>query len=139
LAVADVYQAMSEPRPHRPAHSPADVARELKTEVRLGRLDAEAVEAVLAVASRRAVRRRANVAGLTSRELDVLRLAARGLANREIAQILTITPKTVGNHIEHIYTKIGETNRAGAALFAMRHGLVTGDDPFVQPGLGYLR
>ena len=65
--------------------------------------------------------------GLTSRELDVLRLAARGLSNRDIAHLLTITPKTVGNHIEHIYTKIGETNRAGAALFAMRNGLVTSD------------
>ena len=57
----------------------------------------------------------------------MLRLAARGLSNREIAQRLTITPKTVGNHIEHIYTKIGETSRAGAALFAMRNGLMTAD------------
>ena len=70
---------------------------------------------------------RPNVGGLTSRELDVLRLAARGLSNRDIAHLLTITPKTVGNHIEHIYTKIDETNRAGAALFAMRNGLVTSD------------
>jgi HD-GYP domain-containing protein (c-di-GMP phosphodiesterase class II) len=124
LAAADAYQAMIEPRPHRPARSPTDAARELNAEVRLSRLDADAVEAVLATAGQPVRRRRANVAGLTSRELDVLRHAARGLSNREIAHLLTITPKTVGNHIEHIYTKIGETNRAGAALFAMRNGVV---------------
>jgi HD-GYP domain-containing protein (c-di-GMP phosphodiesterase class II) len=128
LAAADAYQAMIEPRPHRTAFSPADAAEELNTEVRLGRLDAHAVEAVLVTSGQPIRRRRANVAGLTTRELDVLRLAARGLSNREIAQALTITPKTAGNHIEHIYTKIGETNRAGAALYAMRNGLVTPDE-----------
>ena len=127
LAVADAYQAMIEPRPHRAARSPAKAARELQAEVRVGRLDGDAVEAVLAASGQPTQRRRANVGGLTSRELDVLRLAARGLSNRDIAHLLTITPKTVGNHIEHIYTKIGETNRAGAALFAMRNGLVTSD------------
>jgi len=127
LAGADAYQAMIEPRPHRAALSPADAARELQAEVRVGRLDADAVEAVLAASGQPTQRRRANVGGLTSRELDVLRLAARGLSNRDIAHLLTITPKTVGNHIEHIYTKIDETNRAGAALFAMRNGLVTSD------------
>jgi DNA-binding NarL/FixJ family response regulator len=69
-------------------------------------------------------RRRADVAGLTNREVDVLCLVARGLSNKEIATRLVVTPKTVGNHIEHIYTKIDVTNRAGAALFAMRHGLL---------------
>lgn len=128
LAVADAYQAMIEPRPHRGALSPSDAARELKGEVRLGRFDAEAVEAILTTAGHTTRRRRTNVAGLTARELQVLRLAARGLSNREIGQRLTITPKTVGNHIEHIYTKIGETSRAGAALFAMRNGLMTEDE-----------
>jgi HD-GYP domain-containing protein (c-di-GMP phosphodiesterase class II) len=128
LAVADAYQAMIEPRPHRRALSSADAAHELRAEVRLGRLDAEAVEAILATAGHTGRHRRTNVAALTSRELEVLRLAARGLSNREIGQRLTITPKTVGNHIEHIYTKIGETSRAGAALFAMRNGLMTADE-----------
>ena len=89
-----------------------------------GRLDADAVAAVLAAAGHRvsatAYRR---LAGLTNREVEVLRLVARGLSNKEIAARLVVTPKTVGNHIEHIYTKIG-VNRAGAALFAMRHGLL---------------
>ena len=63
-------------------------------------------------------------AGLTAREVDVLRLLARGLPNKEIAKRLVITPKTVGNHVEHIYAKIGASNRAGAGLFALRHGLL---------------
>lgn len=124
LAAADCYQSMIEPRPHRAARPAAEAARELRDEVRAGRLDAAAVEAVLGAAGHGTRRKRTNVAGLTSRELEVLRLAARGMSNKEIAKRLVVTPKTVGNHIEHVYTKIGETNRAGAALFAMRNGLI---------------
>lgn len=124
LAAADAYQTMIEPGPHRGALSSREAADQLRHEVRLGRLDGDSVEAILATAGHPARRLRTNVAALTSREIDVLRLAARGLSNREIAQQLTIAPKTVGNHIEHIYTKIGETTRAGAALFAMRNGLM---------------
>ncbi len=54
----------------------------------------------------------------------MLRLAARGYSNKEIAAQLVISPKTAGNHIEHIYTKIGASNRAEASLFAMRSGLL---------------
>jgi DNA-binding CsgD family transcriptional regulator len=59
----------------------------------------------------------------------VLRLAARGLPTREIAQRLVMSPKTASNHIEHIYAKIGATNRAAASLFAVRHGLLPEDEP----------
>jgi DNA-binding CsgD family transcriptional regulator len=76
------------------------------------------------VAGHRTARRHTNLAGLTDREIEVLRLAARGRSNKEIAEHLIVTPKTVGNHIEHIYAKIGVVNRAGAALFAMRNGLI---------------
>jgi HD-GYP domain-containing protein (c-di-GMP phosphodiesterase class II) len=124
LGAADAYQAMREPRPHRPARSPEEAAAELRAEVRAGRLDAEAVEAVLGAAGHRVARRRGGPAGLTAREVDVLRLLARGLSNKEIAQILVITPKTVGNHVEHIYSKIDASTRAAAGLFAMRHGLL---------------
>jgi DNA-binding CsgD family transcriptional regulator len=124
LAAADSYQAMLESRPHRPARTAEDAARELHDDVTAGRLDPAAVGAVRVAAGHRARRRQVNVAGLTGREVDVLRLAAQGMSNREIARQLVVTPKTVGNHIEHIYTKIGETTRAGAALFAMRNGLV---------------
>jgi DNA-binding NarL/FixJ family response regulator len=54
----------------------------------------------------------------------VLRLLARGLTNREIATRLVIQPKTVGNHVEHLYAKIDASTRAAASLFAMRHGLL---------------
>lgn len=64
---------------------------------------------------------------MTAREIEVLRLAARGLSNKEIAARLVISPKTVGNHVEHIYSKIGVTSRAGAGLFAMQHGLLPED------------
>ena len=63
-------------------------------------------------------------AGLTVREIDVLRLLARGLSTKEIAQRLVVSPKTASNHIEHIYSKIGVSNRVAASLYAMEHGLV---------------
>src|SRR4051812_9328241 len=124
LGAADAYQAMREPRPHRPQRSADEAAAELRGEVRAGRLDGEAVEAVLGAAGHRVTRRRAGPAGLTAREVDVLRLLSRGLSNKEIAQVLVITPKTVGNHVEHIYSKIDASSRASASLFAMRHGLL---------------
>jgi HD-GYP domain-containing protein (c-di-GMP phosphodiesterase class II) len=124
LAAADAYQAMREPRPHRAERSAGDAAAELRTDVKAGRLDAEAVEAVLGAAGHRVPRRRGGPAGLTPREVEVLRLAARGLSNKEIAERLVISPKTVGNHIEHIYTKIDASTRAAASLFAMQHGLL---------------
>jgi DNA-binding NarL/FixJ family response regulator len=124
LGAADAYQAMREPRPYRPARTAAEAAAELRSDVRAGRLESDAVEAVLTAAGHRVVRRREGPAGLTSREVDVLRLLARGYSNKAIAGELVITSKTAGNHIEHIYTKIGASNRACASLFAMRHGLL---------------
>jgi DNA-binding CsgD family transcriptional regulator len=85
---------------------------------------ADAVEAVLSAAGHRAGRRAGSVAGLTAREVEVLRLAARGLSTRQIAQRLVMSPKTAGNHIEHIYAKIGVGSRAAASLFAVQHGLL---------------
>ncbi|HET7568928.1 MAG TPA: HD domain-containing phosphohydrolase [Gaiellaceae bacterium] len=83
LAAADSYRAMTEPRPHRPAHAPEQAAQELRAEARAGRLDAEAVEAVVEAAGGTPRKRRANPQGLTNRELDVLRLLARGLATKQ--------------------------------------------------------
>jgi HD-GYP domain-containing protein (c-di-GMP phosphodiesterase class II) len=124
LAAADAYQAMREPRPHRPQRSAEYAAAELRADAVAGRLDGEIVEAVLGAAGHRVVRRREGPAGLTVREVEVLRLAARRLSNKEIAERLVISPKTVGNHIEHIYAKIGTSSRSGASLFAMQHGLL---------------
>jgi HD-GYP domain-containing protein (c-di-GMP phosphodiesterase class II) len=124
LGAADAYQAMREPRPYRPALPAGEAAAQLSEGVRAGRLGAEAVEAVLSAAGHRVLRRRAGPGGLTPREVEVLRLVARGFSNKEIAQRLVIAPKTVGNHVEHIYAKIGAQTRAAASLFAMRHGLL---------------
>ncbi len=129
LAVADTYQAMTEPRPHRPARRPEQAAEELRREVRAGLLDDTAVNAVLEAAGHR-VRRtlRAAVAGLSEREIEVLRLVARGHSMRAIAARLVVSEKTVDNHIQHIYNKAGVSTRAGATLFAMEHDLL-GEDP----------
>jgi HD-GYP domain-containing protein (c-di-GMP phosphodiesterase class II) len=129
LGAADVYHAMLELRPHRPARTAEFAAGELRREVGAGRLDGDAVDAVLRAAGHRVARRRTWPAELTSREVDVLRLIARGFSNKEIADRLIISPKTAGNHVEHIYTKIGASNRARAALFAMRHGLMAEPSP----------
>ena len=66
-----------------------------------------------------------NPAGLTDREVEVLRLIARGRVNKQVAATLGISAKTVGHHVEHIYAKVGVTTRAGATLFAMEHGLLS--------------
>jgi HD-GYP domain-containing protein (c-di-GMP phosphodiesterase class II) len=120
LEAANAYQAMREPRPHREALSADRAASELRS----GGFDRDAVEAVLAAAGHRVARRREGPAGLTPREVEVLRLLARGLSNKEIAQRLSISPKTVGNHAEHIYAKIDAQSRAAAAFFAMQQGLL---------------
>jgi len=125
LAASDAYRSMREPRPYRESLTDEEAATELRSEVTAGRLDGDAVDAVLAVAGHRVPRRRDAAAGLTTREVEVLRLVARGLTNKAIAQQLVISPKTAGNHVEHIYTKIGASNRAAASLFAMQQGLLT--------------
>jgi HD-GYP domain-containing protein (c-di-GMP phosphodiesterase class II) len=124
LAAADIYHAMTEPRPHRPALDAETAATALRAGVRSGRLDGDAVNAVLRAAGHRAPARREGPAGLTAREVEVLALLARGLANKEIARRLGITPKTVSNHLEHVYTKLDVGSRAAATLYATQHGLV---------------
>jgi HD-GYP domain-containing protein (c-di-GMP phosphodiesterase class II) len=124
LAVADAYHAMTELRPYRYELAPDVAATELRTEVRAGRLDGDAVNAVLAAAGHRAPARRDWPGGLTAREAEVLALLARGHSNKEIAKQLFVTPKTVSSHVEHIYAKLGVSSRARATHFAIRHGLV---------------
>ena len=123
LAAADLYQSMCEARPHRRALATDDAAHQVRDEVRSGRLDAEAAEAVLAATGHRR-RRPSAPADLTQREVEVLRLIARGRTSAEAARELGIQTKTITTHIEHIYTKIGASNRSVATLFAMQHGLV---------------
>jgi HD-GYP domain-containing protein (c-di-GMP phosphodiesterase class II) len=124
LAAADAFHAMTEPRPYRAAMSPEEAAAALRAQARAGCLDGDAVEWVVAGASGQRVRRREHVAGLTARELEVLRLLARGRTIKEIASDLVITPKTADSHVQHVYRKIGVSTRAAATVFAMRHDLV---------------
>ena len=129
LAAAEAYQGMIEDRPHRKALSVERAAGELKREVRSGRLDGECADAVLAAAGHAvALARKRPPAGLTEREIEVLRLVARGGSMKEVGRALGISPKTVDNHIQHIYPKIEVKTRAGAVLFAIEHGIVGAND-----------
>ncbi|HEX9122824.1 MAG TPA: HD domain-containing phosphohydrolase [Actinomycetota bacterium] len=129
LAAADAFQAMSEPRPHRPALSSKAATDALWADVRAGRLAADAVDAVLVAAGQRRAKRRTGPAGLTPREVEVLVLIARGASNKQVARALGITTKTAGTHIERIYTKIGASTRSTATLFAMQQGLLDSLEP----------
>ncbi len=62
--------------------------------------------------------------GLTVREIEILKLAASGLANKQIAFRLTISEKTVRNHVSNMYDKLGIYDRSQAVLYAVRKGLV---------------
>jgi DNA-binding NarL/FixJ family response regulator len=115
---------MIEDRPHRRGIAPGRAADRLEAEAHVGRFDADAVSAVIeAVGLRRPVRR-SRPADLTDRQAEVLRLVSRGLSNAEIAERLVLSRRTVEHHVQDIYLKIGAATRAGAAMFAMQHGLL---------------
>jgi HD-GYP domain-containing protein (c-di-GMP phosphodiesterase class II)/DNA-binding CsgD family transcriptional regulator len=122
LAAADVFAALTADRPHRPAF--AEGAAALMLEAQSG-LDGDAVACVLVAAEQRVAPPPLRWPGdLTDREVEVLRLIARGRSNREVAERLFISVKTVGRHVENVYAKIGVSSRAAAAVFAMEHRLL---------------
>ena len=129
LAAADIYVALTAERADRPPFSGEHAATELRQLASQGVLEHRATHAVLSAAGHggpdapRSPRPQ-NPGGLSRREVDVLRLAARGLRTREIADRLYISPKTADHHIQHIYNKIGVSTRAAAALWAMQHAVV---------------
>lgn len=129
LAAACAYRAMTEPRPFRPPLTAKQATAELRADVRAGRLDTGPVDAILAAAGQSPSKRRAGAAGLTPREIEVLGLIARGASARQAAELLAITPKTAGTHIERIYAKTGASTRATVTLFAMQHGLLDSLEP----------
>jgi DNA-binding CsgD family transcriptional regulator len=127
LVAAEVYQSMTEERSWRPRFEPANAAGELRREVSTGKLDWRAVDAVLTAAGHRSKPSRAArgwPSGLTDREVDVLRLLARGHSNKQIAGALHISEATVHTHLINVYGKISVNTRAGATLFALEHDLV---------------
>lgn len=123
LAAADALHAMTEPRPHRAALSPEQAENTLVEEARGGRLDPDAVVAVLEALGRRPPKLE-RPGGLTQREAEVIGLLARGLQTKQVAQHLEISVKTADRHIQNAYGKIGVSTRAGATVFAMQKGLI---------------
>lgn len=125
LAAADALAALTMARPHREAMDLETAASTMQIEVAAGRLDRMAVTSVLAATDgQTSPLRPSHPGGLTDREVDVLRLLARGYTNRLAGEELFISPKTVGHHVESIYAKIGVSTRAGATMYAMEHRLV---------------
>ena len=128
LATADMYVGLTTDRADRPAFSSHLAAAELRRLVATGVLDQRATSAVLQAAGHTdggAATPPApkHVHGLTPREVEVLRLAARGLTTGEIAAQLFISPKTADHHIQHVYGKIGVSSRAAAMLWAIQNAV----------------
>jgi HD-GYP domain-containing protein (c-di-GMP phosphodiesterase class II) len=133
LAAADAFHAMTEPRPYREPLSPDAAAETLADEAGAGRLDPDAVAAVVEAAGQRAPRIE-RPAGLTEREAEVVGMLARGLQTKQVARALGISVKTADRHVQNAYRKIGVSTRAAATLFAMKHGLVAwGELPIERP------
>jgi HD-GYP domain-containing protein (c-di-GMP phosphodiesterase class II) len=125
LAAADAFQAMTQARPHRAALSPEQASGELRGEARAGRLDSDAVAAVLDVAGHGGGRRTdLRPGGLSEREIEVVRLVADGCSNPEIARRLVISRRTAEHHVQNVYTKLGVASRPAVALFALEHDLL---------------
>ena len=93
---------------------------ELLARIRSSLRHSESVPRALANGSK------SSIASLTARELEVLGLLARGLAQADIAGKLVISPKTVGTHIQRILSKLGVHSRAQAVVLAHEHGLANG-------------
>jgi HD-GYP domain-containing protein (c-di-GMP phosphodiesterase class II) len=124
LAAADAYRSLVEDRPYR-AGIPAEQACErMRESVTVGQLDGDAVAAVIGAAGHRRGARPARPSQLTERQVEVVRLLAAGLSNKEIGRRLSISTRTAEHHVQDAYAKIGSSTRAGAALFAMEHGLL---------------
>jgi HD-GYP domain-containing protein (c-di-GMP phosphodiesterase class II)/DNA-binding CsgD family transcriptional regulator len=138
LVTADCHHAMREPRPYRQPLSARAAADELRREAKAGLLAPDAVRAVLTAAGGPLAGQPAGAgrvtgdrpAGLSERECEVLGLLARGLATKQVARRLGISPKTCDHHIQRLYGKAGVSTRAGATLFALEHGLVHPDWAF---------
>lgn len=129
LAATEIYVGLTTERADRARFSAEYAAAEVRRLAAQGVLDLRAANAVLAAAGHgdtkvSAASQPKNPGGLSHREVDVLRLAARGLTTQEIANRLFISPKTADHHIQHIYNKISVSTRAAAALWAIQHAVV---------------
>jgi HD-GYP domain-containing protein (c-di-GMP phosphodiesterase class II) len=124
LAAANRFRSLMEPRPHRTAFTADRAAQQLRADAREGGLEEDAVRAVLTAAGEHtAAARLPESSNLSPREIEVLRLLARGQTMKTVAGSLGVSYKTVDRHVQNIYTKIGVNTRAGATLWALEHGL----------------
>lgn len=129
VAVAEAYDEYTHDAPGRLAMKPEAALTQIGDEAGT-RFDATVVNALavelggIRSGSPPTSRQRETPGGLTAREVDVLRLAAKGLTRKQVAHALMISENTVRSHLEHIYSKIGVSTRAAAALFAVEHGLL---------------
>ena len=124
LGAADTFQALTEPRPYRAAITGEHAASVAMQEAEAGRLDRDAVEAVVAAASGIPPRRVRAPSTLTDRELEVVRLLGAGHSNRQIAGRLQISENTARHHLESVYAKLEVTTRTGAVMQALARGLL---------------
>jgi HD-GYP domain-containing protein (c-di-GMP phosphodiesterase class II) len=124
IAAADVMAALGELRPHRPAMDGERAVRVMRGLVEEGALDARAVQAVLEACGTAAKRKRAWPAGLSDREVEVIKLVAVGRTNKEVGRLPGMSARTAQKHVMHVYEKLGLESRAGLALYAIEHGLL---------------
>ena len=129
LAVADRFDELTHDSPDGPGRD-SEQALELMRQEAGDRLSPNAFQALLEDLSgvdgvpRQRTRQQEWPAQLTDREVDVLRLIAKGLKRRQVAGALFIAEGTVRSHLEHIYDKIGVSSRSAATLFAVEHDLL---------------
>jgi HD-GYP domain-containing protein (c-di-GMP phosphodiesterase class II)/DNA-binding CsgD family transcriptional regulator len=131
IAVADGFDELTHDMPGHSALDPiAALARMREQSGRafcrdaLAALMAERGMPALAVSVPAERSRQRWPAGLTDREIEILRLLAKGLSRRETAEALFLSEHTVRHHLEHIYNKLGVTTRVSATLYAVEHGLL---------------
>lgn len=129
LAATEVYVGLTSDRADRAAFSPEAAAAEVRTLDAVGALEPRACRAVLVAAGHGVPRtapagKAGRPGGLSTREVEVLTLAARGLTTKAIADQLFISTKTTDHHIQHIYNKIGVSTRAAAALWAIQNAVI---------------
>ena len=129
IAVADRFDELTHDAPGSPSRELDQAVDVMRQEVG-SRLSPDAFQALTEDLSgvdrshRQRTRQHEWPARLTDREVDVLRLIAKGLSRRQAAKALFIAEGTVRSHLEHIYSKIGVSNRATATLFAVEHDLL---------------
>lgn len=127
IAAADRFDELTHDQPGAPAIDPDTALAQLRASAGES-LDPEVLRALVdeVSATDRASRQLGSwPAGLTEREVEVLRLLGRGLSRAQVAQTLVISDATVRHHLEHIYDKIGVTTQVAAVLFALENGLLS--------------